>query len=68
MSYVIAMLVGFVAGIFLCFGTDDWRIQRFTTRGYDTAVKHILEYGYYYNRDGDRINIVVQIGGESNEQ
>lgn len=68
MSYVIAMLVGFVAGIFLCYGTDDWRIQRFTTRGYDTAVKHILEYGYYYNPNGDRINVVVQIGGDSNEQ
>lgn len=68
MSYVIAMLVGFVAGIFLCFGADDWRIRRFTTRGYDTAVKHILEYGYYYNPDGDRISIVVQTGGDSNEQ
>lgn len=68
MSYVIAMLVGFIAGIFLCYGTDDWRIQRFTTRGYDTAVKHILEYGYYYNSDGDRISVVVQTGGDSNEQ
>lgn len=68
MSYVIAMLIGFVAGIFLCYGTDDWRIQRFTTRGYDTAVKHILEYGYYYNPNGDRIDVVVQMGGDSNEQ
>lgn len=68
MKYVIAMFVGFVAGIFLCFGTDNWRIQRFTTRGYDAAVKDILEYGYYYNPDGDRISVVVQIGGDSNEQ
>lgn len=68
MIYTIAMLVGFVAGILFCFGTDNWRIQRFTTKGYDTAVKHILEYGYYYNSDGDQINVVVQTGGDSNEQ
>ena len=67
MSYVIAMVVGFVAGIFLCFGTDNWRIQRFTTKGYDTAVKHILEGGYYYNADGDRISVVVQKGEDENE-
>lgn len=65
MKYVIAMFVGFVAGIFLCFGTDNWRVQMLIARGYDAAVKDILEYGCYYNPDGDRISIVVQqMGGE----
>ena len=67
MKYVIAIVVGFVAGIIFCFGTDNWRVQMLTTRGYDRAVKDILEGGYYYNSDGYRISIVVQMKGNSNE-
>ena len=26
-------------------------------RGYDKAVKDILEYGYYYNKNNERINL-----------
>lgn len=26
-------------------------------RGYDAAVKDILEYGYYYNKDNERVDL-----------
>ena len=26
-------------------------------RGYDNAVRDILEYGYYYNKDNKRIDL-----------
>ena len=68
MSYVIAMLAGFVGGTIFLLATDNWRVNMLVARGYDRAVEDILKYGYYYNPDGDRISTVVQIGGATDEQ
>lgn len=31
-------------------------------RGYDNAVRDILEYGYYYNKDNERIELEASQG------
>ena len=50
-------LIGFFAGLIFCFATDSWRVKMLLNRGYDKAVKDILEYGYYYNKNNERINL-----------
>ena len=50
-------LIGFIAGLVFCFATDDWRVRMLLNRGYDNAVRDILEYGYYYNKDNERIDL-----------
>ena len=44
-------LIGVAAGIVFCFATDDWRVRMLLSRGYDNAVRDILEYGYYYSNE-----------------
>ena len=50
-------LIGFLAGLIFCFATDGWRVRMLLSRGYDNAVKDILEYGYYYNKNNERVNL-----------
>ena len=37
-------LIGVAAGIAFCFATDGWRVRMLLSRGYDNAVRDILEY------------------------
>lgn len=50
-------LIGFLAGLIFCFATDGWRVRTLLSRGYDNAVRDILEYGYYYNKDNKRVDL-----------
>lgn len=50
-------LIGFLAGLIFCFATDTWRVKMLLSRGYDNAVRDILEYGYYYNKNNERIDL-----------
>jgi hypothetical protein len=57
-------LIGFFAGLIFCFATDTWRVKMLLSRGYDNAVRDILEYGYYYNKDNERIDLEDAVGHE----
>lgn len=50
-------IIGFIVGLLFCFVTDTWRVKMLLNRGYDNAVRDILEYGYYYNKDNERIEV-----------
>lgn len=50
-------IIGFIVGLLFCFVTDTWRVKMLLNRGYDNAVRDILEYGYYYNEDNERIEV-----------
>ena len=60
MSNLIFMAIGFVGGLFLCYASDRWRINKLINKGYDNAVRDIFEYGYYYDKDNNRVNLMVK--------
>ena len=66
MSNLIFMAIGFVGGLFLCFMSDRWRINVLINKGYDNAVQDILEYGYYYDKDNKRVDLMAE--GTDNDQ
>ena len=60
MSNFICFIIGFVGGIILCFISDRWRGDMLINKGYDNAVKDILEYGYYYDKDNNRVDLMAK--------
>ena len=50
-------LIGFLAGLIFCYATDGWRVKMLLNRGYDNAVRDILEYEYYYNKNNERVDL-----------
>ena len=57
-------LIGVLVGIAFCFATDGWRVRMLLSRGYDNAIRDILEYGYYYNKDNERVDLEDAVGHE----
>ena len=64
MIYLICIIVGFISGLMFCFASDSWRVNTLLKRGYDSAVRDILEYGIYYNKDNEQVKVAVQIEKE----
>lgn len=48
-----------IASIFY-YKTDDWRVRKLLAKGYDNAVRDIVEFGFYYNTDNNKINITIE--------
>ena len=66
MSFI-CLVSGFIGGLMFCFATDSWRVRTLLKRGYDGAVRDILEYGIYYNKDNKRVRVAVQTEREDNK-
>lgn len=60
----IGFIIGFVLASILYYKSDDWRVRRLRVQGYDSAVRDITEFGYYYNQNNERINVSVKIEDE----
>ena len=60
MSNLIFMIIGFVGGLLLCYASDRWRINMLINKGYDNAVRDIFEYGCYYDKDNNRVDLMAE--------
>ena len=56
----ICFWVGVILASVFYYKTDDWRIKRLRRDGYDGAIRDIREFGYYYDTNNNKINIVVK--------
>ena len=56
----ICFCVGVILASIFYYKTDDWRVRRLLTKGYDDAVRDIVEFGFYYNTDNNKINITIK--------
>jgi hypothetical protein len=56
----ICFWIGVILASIFYYKTDDWRVRKLLTKGYDNAVRDIVEFGFYYNTDNDKINITVK--------
>ena len=56
----ICFWVGVMLASIFYYKTDDWRIKRLRRDGYDGAIRDIIEFGYYYDTNNNKINIVVK--------
>ena len=56
----ICFWIGVILTSVFYYKTDDWRIKKLRRDGYDGAVRDIIEFGYYYNTNNDKIDIVVK--------
>ena len=56
----ISFWIGVILASIFYYKTDEWRIKRLTQDGYDAAVRDIVEFGYYYDTNNNKINIVVK--------
>jgi len=52
--------IGIIVASIFYYKTDDWRIRKLLTKGYDDAVRDIVEFGFYYNTDNNKINITIK--------
>lgn len=60
MADFIYFWVGVILASVFYYKTDDWRIKRLKQNGYDAAVRDIIGFGYYYDTNNNKINIVVK--------
>ena len=56
----ICFWMGIIMASIFYYKTDDWRVKKLLTRGYDNAVRDIVEFGFYYNTDNNKINITIE--------
>ena len=56
----ICFWIGVIIASVFYYKTDDWRVRRLLTKGYDDAVRDIVEFGFYYNTDNNKINIIIK--------
>ena len=56
----ICFWIGIILASIFYYKTDDWRIKKLRQDGYDKAVCDIIEFGYYYDINNNKINIVVK--------
>ena len=56
----ICFWVGVILASIFYYKTDDWRIKRLRRDGYDGAIRDIIEFGYYYDTNNNKINIIVK--------
>ena len=56
----ICFLIGIIIASIFYYKTDDWRVRKLLTKGYDDAVRDIVEFGFYYNTDNNKINITIK--------
>ena len=52
----ICFWIGIILASIFYYKTDDWRIKRLRQDGYDTAIRDVIEFGYYY--DTNNISIL----------
>ncbi len=57
----IGFIIGFVLASILYYKSDDWRVRRLREQGYDCAVRDITEFGYYYDKNNERVNVSIKI-------
>lgn len=60
LGILIGFLIGFTTATVLLAKTDAWRIKLFLDLGYDRAVRHILKFGHYFDKDGKCIAVQVE--------
>lgn len=60
MSEFIFFWVGVILASIFYYKTDEWRIKEFRQDGYDGAVRDIIQFGYYYDTNNNKINITVK--------
>lgn len=56
----ICFWMGIIMASIFYYKTDDWRVRKLLTKGYDNAVRDIVEFGFYYNTDNNKINITIE--------
>ena len=56
----ICFWIGIIIASIFYYKTDDWRVRKLLTKGYDNAVRDIVEFGFYYNTDNNKINITIE--------
>ena len=56
----ICFWIGIIVASIFYYKTDDWRVRKLLTKGYDDAVRDIIEFGFYYNTDNNKINITIE--------
>ena len=56
----ICFWIGIIIASIFYYKTDDWRVRKLLTKGYDDAVRDIVEFGFYYNTDNNKINITIK--------
>jgi hypothetical protein len=56
----ICFLIGIILASIFYYKTDEWRVKRLRRDGYDGAIRDIIEFGYYYDINNNKINIVVK--------
>lgn len=56
----ICFWIGIIVASIFYYKTDDWRVRKLLTKGYDDAVRDIVEFGFYYNTDNNKINITIE--------
>lgn len=56
----ICFWMGIIVASIFYYKTDDWRVRKLLTKGYDDAVRDIVEFGFYYNTDNNKINITIE--------
>ena len=50
----ICFWIGIIIASIFYYKTDDWRVRKLLTKGYDDAVRDIVEFGFYYNTDNNK--------------
>ena len=56
----ICFWIGIILASIFYYKTDDWRIKKLRRDGYDGAIRDIIEFGYYYDINNNKINIIVK--------
>ena len=56
----ICFWIGIIVASIFYYKTDNWRVRKLLTKGYDDAVRDIVEFGFYYNTDNNKINITIE--------
>ena len=51
---VCGMVFGVILALVLSEMHNDDHIRKLRSEGYDTAVRDIMRYGFYYGEDGER--------------
>lgn len=72
---IIVSIVGIAIAIFI-FGVlvdiyENYKIKYWkqaSIKGYDRAIKDILEYGWYYNTNNDKVFVHVENSSSYNEE
>lgn len=56
----ICFWIGIIVASIFYYKTDNWRVRKLLNKGYDNAVRDIIEFGFYYNTDNNKINITIE--------